>query len=58
MTDLEFIKNFQKITITNICKKLNINRGNFYSNKVKPEDVTRIKEQIELEFNLLYRGRE
>ena len=33
MTDLEFIKNFSKITIRSTCKELQVNSGNLYNGK-------------------------
>lgn len=54
MTDVEYIRNFNKITLTNICEKLNVQRTNIVSGKAKKEDIKKVKEEIESEIAKLY----
>lgn len=42
MTDLEFIKNFSKITITDTCRQLNINKGNLYNGKASKKNEMKV----------------
>lgn len=42
MTDLEFIKNFSKITITDTCKRLNVNKGNLYNGKAGKKNEIKV----------------
>ena len=54
MTNYEFIKEFQKIKLTNICKKLKVNQSNVTSNQTSEENYRRIKEAIEKELLNLF----
>lgn len=51
--DLEFIKNFSKISISKICCELNINRQNLLNGRSSNESVLKVKNQIIKEFNCL-----
>ena len=42
MTDLEFIKNFSKITITDTCKRLKVNKGNLYNGKAGKKNECKV----------------
>lgn len=44
--DLQFIKDFSKITIVSICKDLKINRGNLLNGKASQENTKKVKEEI------------
>lgn len=47
--DFIFIKNFNKITMTAICKKLKLNRSYVMSGNASPEVYSLIKQNILLE---------
>lgn len=46
MTDLEFIKKFSKIRISDICKNLKIQKNNVYTGKTKKENLIKVKNEI------------
>lgn len=53
--DLLFIKGFTSITITNICKDLNINRANLISGRYVNEDKYKlVKKELERRIAKLY----
>lgn len=54
MTNYEFIKEFQKIKLTNICKRLKVNQSNVISNQTSEENYRRIREAIEKELLNLF----
>lgn len=54
MEDLEYIKNFSKISISGICRKKKIDRANVLTNKTKKENLKVIREEIESEIAKLY----
>ena len=54
MTNYEFIKEFQKIKLTNICKRLKVNQSNVTSNQTSEENYRRIREAIEKELLELF----
>lgn len=54
MNDLEFIKNFQKITLTKICNDLKISRTNIVTGKGKKENFHKVRRCIENEIAKLY----
>ena len=43
MTDLEFIKSFSKITITDTCKELGVNRENLYKGKTTKKNEMKVE---------------
>lgn len=49
--DLEFIKSFGKISITNICKELKIDKGNLYHGKTTYDNIhnvaLRLREELD-----------
>lgn len=51
--DLEFIKNFSKISISKICCELNINRQNLLNGRSSYDNVLKVKNKIIKEFNCL-----
>lgn len=53
-SDIDFIKKFGKITISGICKKLKVNQGNLYNNKLSSEKEKLVREEIESEIAKLY----
>ena len=53
MTDLEFIKKFSKIRISNICKNLKISTNNVYTGKAKKEKIKQIRNEIYKELSTL-----
>lgn len=44
--DLQYIKDFSKITITQICKDLKVNRGNLLNGLASAENTKLVKEEI------------
>jgi len=54
MTDYEFIKEFKKIKLTNICERLKVNQSNVTSNQTSKENYRRIREAIEKELLNLF----
>ncbi len=54
MDDLDFIINFSKIKISEICREKNISRGNIYNRTIGREKAKIIRDEIEKRFHLLY----
>lgn len=54
MEELEYIKKFNKIKISNICKKLKIDSSNLLRGKTKKENYILVKKCIENEIAHLY----
>lgn len=54
MNDLDFIKNFSKISIKKVCEKNNINRANLLNNKTTKKNIKTVREEIESEVAKLY----
>lgn len=54
MNDIDFIRNFQKITLTKICKIANTDRSNVVSGKASKEKINYVKRLIENEIAKLY----
>lgn len=52
--DYKFIINFNRIKLSTICKKLNLNRSSLYQGSLKVEDFKAIREEIESELAKLY----
>lgn len=49
MNDLEFIKNFSKITITKACNECNVSRANLISGRSKEENAKKVAYYIKNE---------
>lgn len=45
--DLKYIKEFSKITISSICKELNINRANVLNGIASTQNIKKVREKIE-----------
>lgn len=56
MKNLNFIKQFSKIQIADICRQLNINIGNLWCGRTSKINVQRVKEKIIEEINKLEKG--
>lgn len=54
MNDLEYIKKFNQIKLTKICKNAKVNRGNLYSGRTKKENIEKVRKTIESEIAKLY----
>ena len=54
MKDIDYIKKFSKITITGICRKLNVNRANLLTERTTKENTKKVREEIESEIAKLY----
>lgn len=52
--NLDFIKNFSKITLTGICKSKKINRQNLLNGRTTRENEKIVREEIENEIAKLY----
>ena len=52
----QFIRNFSKITISGICKKLNVERQNIILGTASEEKIEKVKEEIKKEIAKLYIG--
>ena len=46
MTDLEFIKEFSKITVTNACKETKTNKSNLYTGVASPVKISEVCKHI------------
>lgn len=51
--DLNFLKDFSKITITKACKQEKICKANVYRLQVSKEHLRNIKENIKIQINSL-----
>ena len=47
--EYKIINNFNKITMTRICNKLNLSRKNICNGTAKFEDIKRVREELEKE---------
>lgn len=54
MEDLEYIKNFSRITIKGICENKNIDRANVINGRTSKENIKKVREGIENEIAKLY----
>ena len=54
MKDLEYIKKFSKISITKVCKELGINRGNLLSGRTTPENIKKVRDELERKVSKIY----
>lgn len=52
--DLEFIKAFSKISVTDICKKKKVNRGNLLNGLSTKANSKKVRKGIESEVAKLY----
>lgn len=50
----EYVKKFKKITVNNICKEKNLNKGNVSSGRANDEIYKAIKEELENKIAKLY----
>ena len=53
--DLKFIKEFSKISLTNICKELNVDKSNIYRGISSPDKIKIVKEEIQKKLEELKR---
>lgn len=56
--NLAYIKKFNKITISSICKELNINRQNVMNGTASTENIKKVREAIQEKLNELHCGGE
>jgi len=54
MDDLEYIRKFNQIKLTKICKTAKVNRGNLYSGRTKKDNIKKVRKTIESEIAKLY----
>lgn len=54
LKNVEFIKDFNKITVTRACKEENVKDANLYTLKASLESIKRIKENIDKRIKELY----
>lgn len=58
MKDLDYIKQFSKITIKGICEENKINRANLLNGKTTKKNIKKVREGIENEIAKLYLKKE
>lgn len=56
MKNVQFLKNFNKITVTRACKEENVRDSNLYTLKASKESIQRIKDNIDRRIRELYEG--
>lgn len=54
MSDLDFIKAFSKITLTNACKILKVNLNNILNGRASRETTKKLRDYLENEMLSLY----
>lgn len=54
MDDLDFIKEFSKISISDICKKKNVDRTNVITGRASAEKTKKVRKGIESEIGKLF----
>lgn len=54
MDDIDYIKNFSKITITRACKKSKVNRANVINGRASKKSISKVRKQIESDIARLY----
>ena len=47
MTDLEFIKEFSKITVIKACKDTRVDKSNLYSNRTSDKNVSKVARYLQ-----------
>lgn len=55
MTNYDFIKEFNKIKVSSICEKLNINRANISNGNASDENMKKVKLEITKELLELFK---
>ena len=45
--NLQFIKDFSKITISQVCRDLNVDRGNLMNGRASESNTKLVKEELE-----------
>lgn len=56
--DLEFIKNFSKISIKGVCETKKVDRANVINGRTSKENIKKVKKGIESEIAKLYIDKE
>lgn len=54
MNDRDFIKNFLKIKISDVCLEVGINPSNIYNGNASDEKFKKVREKLEEEIKKLY----
>lgn len=54
LKNIEFLKDFSKITIKGACREENVTQQNVYTLKTTPEKIERIKKNIDRKIKELY----
>lgn len=54
INDKDFIKNFSKITVNKICKRINIDTANVLNGRTTDEKMHIVRTEIEKEIAKLY----
>lgn len=54
MGDLEYIKKFSKIKISQICRENHINSSNLWAGRLPDEKVHQIRKAIEAKVGIIY----
>lgn len=56
MKNVQFLKDFNKITVIRACKEENVRDSNLYTLKASKESIQRIKDNIDKRIKELYEG--
>lgn len=56
LKNVQFLKDFNKITVTRACKEENVRDSNLYTLKASAESIQRIKDNIDRRIRELYEG--
>lgn len=54
MDDLEYIKNFSKISVKDVCEKKKVDRSNVINGRTTKENIKKVRKGIENEIAKLY----
>lgn len=52
--DLEFIKNFAKISVKSVCKRKNVDYSNLQNGRTTEEKIKKVKKGLESDIAKLY----
>lgn len=52
--DLEYIKKFSSISVTEVCKKLGVDRSNLLNGRTSKKKMKLVRKGVESEFAKLY----
>ena len=56
LKNVQFLKDFNKITVTRACREENVRDSNLYTLKASSESIQRVKDNIDKRIRELYEG--